>query len=525
MDYLLPIEYTQQLQQLQQAAPAASFEEVKRVLKEELHLNSIDEVFSHFEEKPVGAASLAQVHFAVLKSGQPVAVKVQHEDVQQLAAADTRVVECLTRVASFLFPEVKFNWLVSLLRENLPSELDFRKEAANAERCRRGLEEQGGSSFFLQLPMPSTYRSFLIGFVAKCLSFIGLSKPQKPAAAAGAVGGGGREDTHAAAAAAAALGKCLSEYEVQLHVPQVYRHLTTARVLVMERCAGVCVDDRRGILALGIHPLAVSKALSELFGRLVFSVGFAHADPHPGNVLVHLELQQQQQQQQEERKRGKGLLLSSLHASSTERKRGRLLLSLLDHGLYVSLSSAFTKRYARLWLAMQQGDRETIQLCAREFGIEELAGLLAVIISLRTLDSIDAGLQLSRKSPKEARELRDAFPDYFVRITRVLQDVPRELLLLLKTNDLLRAIQGKLQVDEALVLVCLLIRALSLVENAKIEEMKNNGATDTQVFLLRCRLWWSAKQLEWARQLLEIRSMDWTTDKEKEAIDCICNAF
>lgn len=53
------------------------------------------------------SASLAQVHFAVLSNGQPVAVKVQHADVRKLAEVDTRVVEVLTKVAAKIFPEVR----------------------------------------------------------------------------------------------------------------------------------------------------------------------------------------------------------------------------------------------------------------------------------------------------------------------------------------------------------------------------------------------------------------------------------
>ena len=148
----------------------------------------------------------------------------------------------------------------------------------------------------------------------------------------------------------------------------------------------------------GIHPLAVSAALSELYGRLIFDVGFVHADPHPGNVLVHLRRcahtdRAAQQVQLRQRTR---VLLGSLNGEdalqaqgldhTTPRIRGRLRLTLLDHGLYCSLTQQFRYTYARLWLAMQQGDIAAVTACANEFGVGKLAGLLAVILSLRSED-------------------------------------------------------------------------------------------------------------------------------------------
>ncbi|CDJ66370.1 hypothetical protein, conserved [Eimeria necatrix] len=397
MEYLLPIEYTQQLQQLQRNAPASSMAQVEEVVKQELKIKSLDEVFQHFDETPVGAASLAQVHFAVLSNGQPVAVKVQHADVRKLAEVDTRVVEVLTKVAAKIFPEVRFEWLVDLLRENLPAELDFRKEATNAKRCRQLLEE-GSSSFKFALPEPSRVRSLLIQHAAKVASWFWLLDPQihseDVALGAGEASLMNKEKLeapvgniqpqaatsrlHSTAASASAYtaradtSQCLCNYEVELYVPRVYSSLTTSRVLVMERCEGVPVDDLHGVVAQGIHPLAVSEALSELYGRLIFDLGFVHADPHPGNVIVHLEKCPHETQgfQEPQLRHHTLMLLSSLNGKGdTEMQNLR-------------------------------GDIAAVTACANEFGVGELAGLLAVILSLRSEDSINSGLQLSRKTPE-----------------------------------------------------------------------------------------------------------------------------
>ncbi|CDJ33228.1 uncharacterized protein EMH_0052680 [Eimeria mitis] len=511
MEYLLPLEYTQQLQRLQCNLPPSPMAQVEEVLKQELKIERLDEVFREFDETPVGTASLAQVHFAVLANGQPVAVKVQHADVRQLAETDTRVVELLTAVAAKIFPDVRLEWLVDLLRENLPAELDFRKEAENANRCRELLQE-GCSSFHFGLPQPSLLQSILIRLGARVASYFWLPNPHsqsgdnsgcqsaktpptRPSDVEGVEGNASlvtdkqshsrTPQLHSRAAANSTVRRqedyshCLNDYEIELYVPRVYNKLTTARVLVMERCKGVPVDDLRGILSQGIHPLAVSEALSELYGRLIFDVGFVHADPHPGNVIVHLE---KGSGSSEEPRQPRLLLrtpvvLSSLTGAQALNARrlsqesgqtkGRLRLSLLDHGLYCSLTERFRHTYASLWLAMQRGDIAAVTACANEFGVDELAGLLAVILSLRSED-------------REAELLRRSFPEYFTRITSVLQDIPHELILLIKTNDLLRAIQGRLGVDEALVLLPLLQRALTLVGKDELQELTQLQAPTLQ---------------------------------------------
>ena len=65
-----------------------------QVLCDELHISTVDEVFSTFEDEPLGTASLAQVHKAVLRSsGQAVAVKVQHPKVKKYSDQDMDMME------------------------------------------------------------------------------------------------------------------------------------------------------------------------------------------------------------------------------------------------------------------------------------------------------------------------------------------------------------------------------------------------------------------------------------------------
>ncbi|XP_067336379.1 aarF domain-containing protein kinase 1 isoform X3 [Channa argus] len=132
LDYLLPEEYTSTLKVLHSRAPQSSMEEIQQVIREDLG-KEMSELFVSFEETPQGAASLAQVHKAVLHDGRTVAVKVQHPKVQRQSSKDILVMEVLVRAVHWLFPDFAFMWLVEEAKKNMPLELDFLNEGHNAE--------------------------------------------------------------------------------------------------------------------------------------------------------------------------------------------------------------------------------------------------------------------------------------------------------------------------------------------------------------------------------------------------------
>ena len=96
LDYLLPSEYVQTMKVLHSDAPQSPLGDIHHVIEEELQCK-VSEVFVSFEQKPIGAASLAQVHKATLQDGRVVAVKVQHRDVQKHAAVDMATLEVSIR--------------------------------------------------------------------------------------------------------------------------------------------------------------------------------------------------------------------------------------------------------------------------------------------------------------------------------------------------------------------------------------------------------------------------------------------
>lgn len=109
------------------------FSEVERIFLEEFG-KPIEHYFQHFETRPFAAASLAQVHQAILHSGQKVAVKVQYPRLSETLNSDLLTIEILTKVVEFFFPNIKLNWILDEIKINIPDELNFEKEAKNCER-------------------------------------------------------------------------------------------------------------------------------------------------------------------------------------------------------------------------------------------------------------------------------------------------------------------------------------------------------------------------------------------------------
>jgi predicted unusual protein kinase regulating ubiquinone biosynthesis (AarF/ABC1/UbiB family) len=93
---LLPPTYLAALARLQDHVEPFPFEDVERIVEEELGVR-ISKAFSGFEEQPLAAASLGQVHRALLRDGRRVAVKVQRPEVRQEVQGDLAALAELAR--------------------------------------------------------------------------------------------------------------------------------------------------------------------------------------------------------------------------------------------------------------------------------------------------------------------------------------------------------------------------------------------------------------------------------------------
>ena len=140
---LLPEQYLESLSRLQDSVDPFPYEEVEEILTRELAARP-SKAFAWFEETPLAAASLGQVHRATLRDGRDVVVKVQRPGIKETIKND---IEALTEIARFLDVHTdagrKFHFeeLIEQFGRTLARELDYRREAANLKLFRANLKE------------------------------------------------------------------------------------------------------------------------------------------------------------------------------------------------------------------------------------------------------------------------------------------------------------------------------------------------------------------------------------------------
>lgn len=138
---MIPPEYVDELEHLQDSVPPMSLEEVHRCIEDELGAKT-NKLFDSFDDTPLGSASLGQVHAARLRDGRDVVVKVQRPGIRDILAED---VEFFRELAGFLAAHtsagdrVDVIGVVQQVERALVDELDYRTEARNAASFRKAL--------------------------------------------------------------------------------------------------------------------------------------------------------------------------------------------------------------------------------------------------------------------------------------------------------------------------------------------------------------------------------------------------
>ena len=142
---LIPLEYVEELGQLQDKVPPFSSEYAIAVIEEELG-KPIYTLFRDFESIPLAAASLGQVHKARLHTGEDVVVKVQRPSLEQLFNLDFEILHRLVRFLNRFFSQVRKYNLEAIYREFfeiLYLEIDYIHEGKNADRFRVNFQNHG----------------------------------------------------------------------------------------------------------------------------------------------------------------------------------------------------------------------------------------------------------------------------------------------------------------------------------------------------------------------------------------------
>ena len=217
---LLPEAYCKELEKLRQNVKPLDPEVAKAVIEEETG-KKIDEIYSEFRDKPLGSASMGQVHYAVLKDGTAVVTKVQRPLIADMMREDYKLLKKLAGLVNVVTDDEDGQMidLVSVIEEMekvTEEELDCRIEAENTK-------------FFKE--------------------------------------------------------NCIEDEE-KITCPTVYDELTTERIFTMSFVDGYSVSHKDRLIEDGYDPMAIGEVLAQNYVHQVLDIGWFHADPHQGNIMI-----------------------------------------------------------------------------------------------------------------------------------------------------------------------------------------------------------------------------------------------
>ncbi len=153
---LLPEGLIKELEKLQNQVPPIGLTQIKQTIKQELGREA-SEIFSFFDEKPLAAASIGQVHKATLPTGESVVVKVQRPDAKRQVAVDLALLRDVVRFTESYFKNLGILnplEIVDTFEKTMQRELDYTEELRNMEKFIKLYK--GKANFHIPFP----YRNF-----------------------------------------------------------------------------------------------------------------------------------------------------------------------------------------------------------------------------------------------------------------------------------------------------------------------------------------------------------------------------
>jgi ubiquinone biosynthesis protein len=149
--------FADEFKRLQDEVPPFPAPEAKKIIEEETK-RSVDKVFLTFDDTPLAAASIAQVHHATLLDGSEVIIKVQRPDIQEQIDADISILSTVANLLDRYVAESRFfnpKGIVEEFSRTIRKELNFAEEARNCERFRKNFE--GSPDIYI----PGVYGEFV----------------------------------------------------------------------------------------------------------------------------------------------------------------------------------------------------------------------------------------------------------------------------------------------------------------------------------------------------------------------------
>jgi ubiquinone biosynthesis protein len=220
---LLPDDIADELAKLQDNVCAFSSSIAIDTIEQQLG-QSINEIFSEFEPKPLASASVAQVHSARLISGEEVVIKIIRPGIKKKITADLKLLHLLARwfeKYSSTGRRLHVTTVVKDYQTTILNELDLRIEAANTSQLKRNFEATESTP------------------------------------------------------------------EPLLYVPQIHWDYCRERVIVQEKIHGIPIGNIQALKDANVDMQLLAHRGVEIFFTQVFKHSYFHADMHPGNIFVN----------------------------------------------------------------------------------------------------------------------------------------------------------------------------------------------------------------------------------------------
>ena len=142
MSGILPEVYIKEFEKAQSHSLTRSFTQIKTRIESELK-GKITDLFSSLNKTPIGTASIGQVHKGTLKSGEIVAVKVQHLNIEAIAKLDLDLIQKLFKIVQFFIKIPGFNSVFEEVKKMIQEGLDSIHEAQQIEIISKNLKKDG----------------------------------------------------------------------------------------------------------------------------------------------------------------------------------------------------------------------------------------------------------------------------------------------------------------------------------------------------------------------------------------------
>jgi predicted unusual protein kinase regulating ubiquinone biosynthesis (AarF/ABC1/UbiB family) len=197
-------------------------------------------------------------------------------------------------------------------------------------------------------------------------------------------------------------------------IPEVIWELSTPRLLTMDFIEGIKITDRAALLEAGLDPHSIAQLLNDVYAEQMLRLGWLHADPHPGNLLVRVGPKGPQ-------------------------------LVLLDHGLTLQLSPALVGALREMVRALHEGDLASLADALRRAGmpvdaevdLETLLQIVGVLLLDRPAAEDENHQGGAEHAPKNAVEIGQS-------LGRGLGYIPADLILVGRALGLLDGVTKQL---------------------------------------------------------------------------------